>query len=347
MKPVVALDLSLFAVPSTAESSSEVEEILNRIRAWASVIERQNCVTFVTLSDAIDLLHSANCFPATHHIRALLQMHRLEDVFSAKDINMRLFSILQKAHRFVDIVGLEVVELEAGDISGADVSKSPDISILKSLACLLASVALAEHHNLIRVSTAFSSNDLLKIDAIVTAVEHRGGIDRGKVDIKSEVRVIDWPHEFLPSLDPEIVWHRSDDATQVHLAISLELARTHGISLGRLPLDGIPSFFIGSEFFKSLQSHGALRGTLGNIVRKKCSQVVLSKRQASPRPFKEIRGGDGASSFRVHLSKDHEAFRLMYWIRSDGSMEFANVGTKHALVISEGDSRVNCCACFA
>jgi hypothetical protein len=50
-------------------------------------------------------------------------------------------------------------------------------------------------------------------------------------------------------------------------------------------------------------------------------------------------GGDEAEAFGVHLSKDHEAFRLMYWARPDGSTEFANIGVKQDLSICKGDLR--------
>src|SRR5262249_22535061 len=150
----IAMDLSLFAVPNTAETQGEVEEILNRIRSWATIIDKQNCVAFVTMSNAIDILNSANCFPATHNIRALLQLHELENVFSANDINTRMFSMLQKSQRLSDIIGYEIVKLETADIDGADVSKSPDVSILSGLACLLASISLSNCSDMIRVTTA-------------------------------------------------------------------------------------------------------------------------------------------------------------------------------------------------
>jgi hypothetical protein len=339
MKPVIAIDLSLFAVPTTADSSSEVQDILSRIQSWASLIDRQNCTTFVTLSNAVDVLRAANCFPATHHLRALLQLYELEHVFSANDINTRLFSILQKAQRFSEVIGFEVSELESSDISGTDVAKSPDLAILKSLACLLASIALAEHSELIRITTAFPCDQAMEIKAKVALVERQGKLEERDVDVHAQVRVVARPGEYLESLDVEPVWEQAEDAVQLHLAISLEVAKAHGIPLDTLPLKGVPLFCIGSEFLPSLRSHGALtRGTLANVVRVKCSQVLLSKAQAAPKSF-ECRSGDKAEGFRVHLSKDHEAFRLMYWTRPDGSTEFANIGIKRELLICEGDPR--------
>jgi hypothetical protein len=202
MKPVVALDLSLFAVPSTAESSSEVQDILSRIQSWASVIDRQNCTTFATLSDAVDTLRSANCFPATHNVRALLQLHDLDSVFSANDINTRLFSILQKAQRLSEIIGFEVVELDASDISGTDITKSPDLEILKSLACLLASIALADRSDLIRVTTAFPSDQTVEIKASVSFLERQGNIEQCEASVEGQVRVVAGPAITLNRLKP-------------------------------------------------------------------------------------------------------------------------------------------------
>lgn len=58
---------------------------------------------------------------------------------------------------------------------------------------------------------------------------------------------------------------------------------------------------------------------------------------ANPKSFNESRTSDKAEAFRVHVSKDHEAFRLMYWARPDGSTEFANIGIKQELLICQGD----------
>jgi hypothetical protein len=345
MKPVVALDLSLFAVPSTAESSSEVQDIISRIESWASVIDRQNCTTFATLSDAVDVLRSANCFPATHNVRALLQLHDLDNVFSANDINTRLFSILQKAQRLSEIIGFEVIELDASEISGTDISKSPDLAILRSLACLLASIALAERTDLIRVTTAFPCDQTVEIRAEVSFLERQGKIEQCDAKVEAQVQVVGWPCDYLGSLDAGVVWEHADDAVQLHLAICLETANVHGVSLDELPLKGVPLFCVGSEFLPSLRSHGALsKGTLANVVRVKCSQVLFSKNQAKPKSFKETRSGDEAEAFRVHLSKDHEAFRLMYWVRPDGSTEFANIGVKQELSICKGDFRIHAAA---
>lgn len=342
MKPIVALDLSLFAIPSTAESSSDVQDILGRVRAWASAIDKQNCITFATLSDVVDVLRSANCFPATQQIGALLQLHDLEHVFSAKDINTRLFSILQKAQRLSEVMGFEVIELESCDISGTDVTKSPDVAILKSLACLAASVAVFEHSDLVRISTAFPCCETVNIEGRITLIEVGGQLEERKMDVKKTVRAVRGPDDYLSSLAAGTIWEHAEDPIQLHLAISLEIANAHNLPLRTLPLKDVPGFCIGSEFLLSLRAHhGLAKGTLANLVRSKCAQVIVSKPQAEPRSFGSCRRDDSADSFRVHLSKDHAAFRLMYWTRPDGEIEFANVGVKHALEICEGDFRAH------
>jgi hypothetical protein len=164
-------------------------------------------------------------------------------------------------------------------------------------------------------------------------------VEEFDANVEAQIHVIARPRDFLESLDPEPVWRHAEDAVQLHLAISLELAKAHRLSLDELPLKGVPHFCIGSEFLPSLRSHGALaRGALANVVRVKCAQVMLSKPQAAPKPFNETRSLDEAEGFRVHLSKDHAAFRLMYWARPDGSTEFANIGTKRELLICKGES---------
>jgi hypothetical protein len=192
-------------------------------------------------------------------------------------------------------------------------------------------------------------------DRPVTYIPSRSSndlVDAQRESVSLHAAVVDWlvarPGEYLGSLAAATVWQHAEDAIQLHLAISLEVANAHGISLEALPLKGIPNFCIGSEFLPSLHLHGGLaNGTLANIVRTKCAQVLASKAQAAPRSFKECRSGDKAESFRVHLSKDHEAFRLMYWTRPDGSTEFANIGAKAELLICEGDFQTHAAARYS
>jgi hypothetical protein len=42
---------------------------------------------------------------------------------------------------------------------------------------------------------------------------------------------------------------------------------------------------------------------------------------------------DGATAWRTHISKGNEALRLMFWRRTNGSIELANVGGKFELEI--------------
>ncbi|OIQ69468.1 hypothetical protein GALL_489310 [mine drainage metagenome] len=199
--------------------------------------------------------------------------------------------------------------------------------------------------SVIGITTAFPCDQTVEIRAEVSFLERQGKIEQCNEKVEAEVRVVGWPSDYLGSLDAGVVWEHADDAVQLHLAICLETANVHGISLNELPLKGVPPFCIGSEFLPSLRSHGALsKGTLANVVRVKCSQVLFSKGQAKPKSFKETRSGDEAEAFRVHLSKDHEAFRLMYWARPDGSTEFANIGVKQELSICKGDFRIHAAA---
>ena len=72
-----------------------------------------------------------------------------------------------------------------------------------------------------------------------------------------------------------------------------------------------------------------------------CAQIVLGCPKNELKPFRanpapsapqHVRA-DGALAFRTHLTKHGAGYRLMYWQRTDGVIEFANIGVKHELII--------------
>jgi hypothetical protein len=47
MSPIVALDVSLLAIPSVADSTASVEELLKSVNEWATAIENQNAAVLL------------------------------------------------------------------------------------------------------------------------------------------------------------------------------------------------------------------------------------------------------------------------------------------------------------
>jgi hypothetical protein len=205
MPPIVVFDVALLAISSQASTSAEAEENFEAINAWATVAERQNCCRVAISSDAVEVLQAANCFPATHQIQALLELFNLKHVFSARDINARIFSLLGRTEKLVDVFGREAVQTANERSKDVDLSQSPDPAITRSTLATLATTLLSEDRGLVRVVLGFPSvrspiryvSDVVVVDTLdigrqaVSPAQHVEGL----------ICVVRSPSEFLHSLD--------------------------------------------------------------------------------------------------------------------------------------------------
>jgi hypothetical protein len=162
-------------------------------------------------------------------------------------------------------------------------------------------------------------------------------------------------YELVECLGPDTIWSNAEGPQSVHLAIGLEALRILKEMDSDATIRCVPSFAVGTAFWDSLNCNAAgSRGAFGATVRECCARVLLgqSKSMASPfrvRPpskrgkWQHAERHDGARGFRTHITKSHEALRLMYWelkpfVGSSGPIiEFANIGPKHELVIEDGN----------
>jgi hypothetical protein len=118
-------------------------------------------------------------------------------------------------------------------------------------------------------------------------------------------------------------------------------------------LSAVPVFEIGSGFYESLvRNNAGPNGGFAASVREVCARLVLGSPKYEVRDFLISRPGKkgkmrplvraGDTAHRTHITKRHEALRLMLWTRSGGALEFANIGPKSELRIDMGvpESRI-------
>jgi len=151
----------------------------------------------------------------------------------------------------------------------------------------------------------------------------------------------------LERLDPSRVWAVAKTSVLVALAIILkmiELMKAAGTYRG---LSSIPEFLVGAGFLHSLQTCGATgEGPRSSVVLDKVASVLCSTgnvdirelRTSAKRNSSQVVRHDGATAWRVHVTKGHEALRFMFWRRKDGRPELANVANKHDVHIIDGDA---------
>ena len=91
-------------------------------------------------------------------------------------------------------------------------------------------------------------------------------------------------------------------------------------------------FQVGEQFLESAKRNGF--GTRMNVI-DSCARILLDvpknyieSFRVGADSYKQRFRGDGAGTFRTHLTKDGPGYRLMFWQLKDGSLRFANVGPK-------------------
>lgn len=341
MGAVVVIDSALLAIPNYANSSKGVEALFNNINDWASATEHQNCCRIAISSKTVDVLGAANCFPATHNIRALLEILDLQGVFSPEDINSRIFSLLSRAETLQDIFGFEATEVNSVASPEIDFSSSPSPDLTNNSHCVMATILMSTEPSLIRLVSGFPTPSWIShFEAEVsTTIGEQGIISFSpSKHVDGNIRVVNTPAEFLQSLDGNNLWETADHPIQIHLAISLEIARIANHKPPFLPLDFGTPFCVSADFHASLQmSQAAGMGPFSKVVLERCAQVILGTGQRRIADFGGGRPTDNASGHRVHVTSSHQALRLMFWRRPSGTIELANIGNKKQLLISPGD----------
>jgi len=342
MKPIALLDLSVFSIPNAIDDVESLYEIFECLQAWAEKLGKQNCVDVVISDNAIEALQLANCFPATHNLKALLEIHSLDNVLSARDLNKSILKILSRAMVVSDIIKLEIEENDA-DCSGiVDLRKISHVIAdhTKNTLCVLAAY-LDKNPNMaemISIVPGFGvTGDIIEFQA--SNITARDGESLMKLrNVSKKIRVSPTPKDFISKLDPDILWKNADNGNELSLPISMKAANKLNLAVDNLPLLGGRGFTIGEYFYDSLIAHEATgENKHASTTLEKCSLMIANIGGLFERNFGRERRIDGANSRRVHLTKGGLGLRLMFWLKMDNNIEFANIGPKHEMNIVEGN----------
>jgi hypothetical protein len=343
MKPAAFLDLSIFAVPNSLKNVGELDRLFDQLEAWSERVGRQNCITIVISDDAIDTLEAANCFPATHNIQALLEMFQLEHVFSARDINKRIFKILGQAAALGEVTGVRIDACDA-TCDASEALREVSEVLLESahkLGCALGVFVASQPAvgDLIAVVPGFQvERDVLTVEAKEIAAHIKGQGDVALQNLISEIRICDLPTQFVNGLSPERVWECAETGAELALPIALRAAQKLDTEIANLPLTAGRAFSIGEHFYNSLEEVEALRlQKHASTSLDRCAAVVADNTLQFERDFGKKRRADNAGSRRVHVTKKGIGLRLMFWELPSGQIEFANIGPKHEEAIFEGN----------
>jgi hypothetical protein len=337
MRPSLILDVAELAIPNTASSSTEVENIIDRMKEWAGVVTRDAAVTVCLPSDSADTLWTLNCYPSDSNVEALLQMFELDRYFSARDVASTLNAILTRSISILEGLGVEVVSCE-GSCLDEFRDAYPEALLADSVGCSIASLALAAtiapaKSGMVAFASSFLSakqNSIGFSEQIQNWRAPDGSVESGPLDVDAEIEIVTTYEKFLEYLEPEQVWDESEDELQAHLAISLRAGRISG---GISHTFSLPNFYFGGDFFESLISNQAgPKGRFGGATLESCARTVCGRPKNVVRPFGDA--SDGFTGHRTHITKQGVGLRLLFWLRPDAHVLFANVGPKSELWIS-------------
>jgi hypothetical protein len=351
MKPSLALDPALLAIPAISVTEEQIAAALHTLTIVAGKLReaRRSCEFFL-LQDVATYLAAAGLYPSTISISKLLSDLGLTQVYTTEDIRRSINDILSKILPLEELSGVDFL-IPSSFTSSPDIRGQRRGDMLEALELTVTHVAIAAQSrdkNIVQVLIANSQiNQTVSISTDIDDIDPplpRGGGLTKISNFTASLITVASVNDFLLQLDPEVLWSFAENEAELYFAIECLAYRLRQESGCRSPRDNCVRFKLGSEFVTSLQSWQAIsNGRFACPTLETCARLVAQfPKSKSERFFKitssgktaeVVRENDNASAWRTHISKEHEAMRLMYWQNAEGLIEFANIGPKSELKI--------------
>lgn len=348
----LVVDPYLVCLPNPCTSVNQIEEFVECLLEWSSLVGRQD--TEVLISDSVRIaLYDDGEYPYEYRLRDLLHKFRF-DVADHETICSVAQRLLASTPSLEESVGIRFVDHDEGQTHVVP-------RHLKARLCNHTQNAFVD----MLVLWAFGRR-MSPIEEGVTALASSppsdGGQETDHVCIAAEVREADWidvtwaAKASMPySIDDQFMladcyrslrrqlgiwalWNHADDSVGAQDAIEVII---EGLIASGADGKKRREYRLGASFLSSAKQCGfGNRPDYASLLVESCARIVLAIpknavdefRQSSSSRQQRVRD-DGAGAFRTHLTKKGAGFRLMLWELPDGSIEFANVGNKSELVI--------------
>lgn len=356
--PDIALDPYLLCLPSPCKSAEEVEHFVSRLLAWKRAANKHELRILIS-QDCIDALTIDNQYPYRHELGRLIQQFGIEfaDTGTVAQVAQ---SLLDRLPPLDEVTGIACTLCGDGypvvipDILLARLRPASREAFADAL------VRLAYHYERVEretdciiASASFTSEAPEQLDVTIRALieeieEYSGGHDVARtLPVMTERtfgRHVDY-ESVLHNLGPVRIW---GDGFSLDAALESIRVKTDEL----LRADGTQSHArkaarLGSAFLSSVRnSNFPSRPDWLSVLIESCARIIVDEPKNDVKPFRKnespnaeqrTRSYDGAGAFRTHLTKGSEGWRLMLWKWPDGTIEFANVGTKFELEIEEGE----------
>lgn len=351
----VIVDPFLLCLPNPCNSLDQLEKFINAIVGWRGFLDRAD--TCVLLSDSARIaLNTDGEFPHRHRLAELID--KFGCTFAdANTVSKVANSILERTPALEDYYGINAVLFEEesfglaptvildrlsencraafkDDLLIAGIKDKERVTDSLESRLMVASGGVTENPppKLIAIKA-----DIHDIDQVLTGSGSKSVLP---ISIFQSIPVVFSHEQLTESLDLWTIWDRATSEVAVRLCIDTCVKNL--VSLGAID-DAMSDFVIGKAFIASLHAWGAdSRRDYAMVTVESCARIVLGIpknpvnefRERAEGTAKQRSRGDGALAFRTHLTKKGVGLRLMFWKRSDGAIEFANIGGKDELEIS-------------
>jgi hypothetical protein len=353
MKPSLALDPALLAIPAISVTEEQIATALHTLTLIAGKLReaRRSCEFFL-LQDVSTYLAAAGLYPSTMSISKLLTDMRLTQVYTTEDIRRSVNDILSRILPLEELSGVKFL-IPSSFTSSPDIRGERTGDMLEALELTVTHVALAaqsRHQNVVQILIANSLiNRTVRISADIDDIDpplpRTGGSSLSKIsNFTASLCTAASVDDFISQLEPEILWSFAENEAEIYFAIECLAYRLRQESGCHSPRDNCARFKLGSEFLTSLHSWQAISdGRYARPTLETCARLVAQfpknkserffRMTSSGKNAEVVRETDKAAAWRTHISKEHEAMRLMYWQNAEGLIEFANIGPKSELKI--------------
>jgi hypothetical protein len=337
----IILDPGLFAIPPYESTEDDVHLIVRRLTHWSSVLEGGEPVLVFKLSGTEAALAVSNCLPPEPNLKALFELYGLHEVFAINDV-IRVYHGLLSRARVLGDSQVEVAECEVELVPNPLQNYAPPILVEQSKLALANAILREVYQPNFRMYPVVSwpNCECVDFDACGAGTAVTGpGSEYVAIPTKFDRKVstLGQLDDLAGQSHSEGVWNSCERIEEFYLAIALGCAAIQAARGAPAGLRNVPQFWIGPEFVESLNAvQGGPNQSYSSVVFNACCRAILGldKLSAMGKP-QTVRMEDGATAWRMHITKAHQALRLMLWLRK-GRVELANVANKWNLVIAKG-----------
>jgi len=345
MLPAILVDPSALWLAHAGDTVESAENAITRALQWM----KPNAIGPLQLylsSRGVEALTDVNAFPAEPRFAEILKLLGLESVLNARTLAASVSRFLSTTPWIEDTVGLRDVAFQAIRVSPDLTMEISDAQLRKlSLETFgVAAICASEdkRHSLYAFPRQNMPHGSALVETKVGIMEVGAAHVRMEESVDRRIEVLGDPSVWPAALCPHETWRNAENPEEFELAIWLA-AKTMSDKSGI----GLKEFRVGTRFIECLRENSAAgKGPYAGSVLGKCAQTVLLQSSLEPKPFYvsaeakaaiRQRARDRAKAWRLHVTKGHQALRLMYWELPDKQIEFATLGVKGEESIHDGD----------